>query len=306
MYAGHLYNACRQENLVSKPWTDMEVLISLQSDRTLFIGDRPTRLEEYLKRFALSMGYSATAFAKDKRKNTVVASSKGPRGLSELGTVSKLLFGRYCNNDREVAWTRESILSIIETKIEDSEDEEEAQSSSTATQGTSKDRTRKTKKPKQASSGALLQAPKSARSTLSTMDFLELFTNALHTETMELTFDYFMMHRCCWSLLRSVNEACQPQLLQMYGGGYLPHESQLPFVVGYIFMACTQTSRMADLLLPKRENIGVSSRLLETAAHVVQGMTESGTGRLTIGKLENALHFHMDTSAFDVFNLHPA
>lgn len=81
-------------------------------------------------------------------------------------------------------------------------------------------------------------------------------------------------------LLRNVNEVCKPALLETYGAGYLEKESQLPFVVGYIFMAATQTSRVANLLLPRRAGVQVSSRLLAMAASALGGMIESGAGEI--------------------------
>jgi hypothetical protein len=67
-YTYHLYNAVRQEKLLTKEWKDMEVVFGLQGH--IFVGDRPKNPEEYLKQFTLSLGYSATAFAKNRRKGT--------------------------------------------------------------------------------------------------------------------------------------------------------------------------------------------------------------------------------------------
>jgi len=99
MYTGHLYNAVRQEKLLEKPWKDMELLISLQSTETMFVGGPPKELEDYLKVFALSMGYSATNFARNRRANVPSASARGPRGLKDLCAVANMFTGRYCNND---------------------------------------------------------------------------------------------------------------------------------------------------------------------------------------------------------------
>lgn len=110
LYAGHLYNAARQEKLLPKTWTDLELLITLHSPEMFFVGDCPKNLEEYLKRFLLSMGYSATAFASNRRKRALAPSARGPRRLTELCKVGALFAGRYCNNDRNVSV---SILSEL-------------------------------------------------------------------------------------------------------------------------------------------------------------------------------------------------
>ena len=266
MYAGHLYNATRQEKVLLKAWKDMELLIALQSPEKLFVGEPPKDLEGYLKRFLLSMGYSATAFASNRRRSAAIASARGPRGLSELCAAGTLFKGRYCQNDHTVTWTLDSIKPIIEAKMENDSDNEDSEKTPT--------------KVKTAASGSLIRKPKRNRKSIPTTDFLEDLANALHAETVELSFDYLRMHRSCWMLLRLVNDECKPQLLEMFGAGYLEKENQLPFTVGYIFMAATQTSQVANLLLPRRAGVEFSSRLLATAAGVINGMIESGAGEM--------------------------
>jgi len=55
-------------------------------------------------------------------------------------------------------------------------------------------------------------------------------------------------------------------------------ESQLPWTVGYICMAATSSTRMRQLLKPKKNDI-ITSGLLVKAASVLQGMMETDTGR---------------------------
>jgi len=82
-----LYNAVKQEGLLKRTWPDMELVISFHTKGCIFVGGKPTNVEEYMKRFALSMGLSAQAFAPNKRKAKrgpdVPLSSKGPRSLLE-------------------------------------------------------------------------------------------------------------------------------------------------------------------------------------------------------------------------------
>ncbi|KAL9003821.1 MAG: hypothetical protein Q9188_003322 [Gyalolechia gomerana] len=272
LYTGHLYNAVRQENLLSRMWMDMEIIIPLQSPEVFFVGNSPSSLEEYDRRFMLTIGVSATAFASNRRKNAPLASTKGPRSLKELGPVWKLFGGRYCNNDRAVAFTSESIKPIIESKLDDDDDERGAASTSDAQRATTIRAARKTKIAK---SGSLLRKRKRNPSSIQALDFLEDITKALHAEGFELSLDYLQMHRTCWRLLRHVNEKCKPKLLEMYGGGYLDKEHQLPFVVGYIFMAATKTSVLANHLLPKLTG-EVTSRLLVTAGEATAEFFHQG------------------------------
>lgn len=85
MYCAHLYNAVRQEKLLHRRWKDIELIMKLQ-EGNIFVGDPPKTPEDYLKRFALSMGYSASAFARNKRPrgSLLEASKTGPRGMQEL------------------------------------------------------------------------------------------------------------------------------------------------------------------------------------------------------------------------------
>lgn len=291
LYTGNLYNAVQQEKLLSKSWKDMELVIALQSTEIMFVGDRPKGLEEYLKRFLLCMGYSATNFAPNRRKSVPAVSSRGPRGLEKLCKVGSLSADRYCNNEQAVAWTSDSLDPIMESMLDsdnsDNDDEDVTKSNAK-------------KKVKTSATGALLRKSKSHRSTnIPTLDFLESLANALHAESVELTIDYLRLHRFCWMLLRQVNEACKPRLLEMYGAGYLEKECQLTFVIGYIFMTATTTSRIAGLLLPRRGDVEVSSRLLATAADCIQGMIDIGAGEMEIGMLERQLGFGIDLSRLD-------
>ena len=269
MYASHLYNATRQEKLLSKPWKDMELLMALQSTERLLVGDTPKGLEAYFKRFLLSMGYSSTIFASNRRRNAPIASARGPRGLSELCAAGTLFKGRYCRNEPSVTWTTESMQRIIEAKMEDDSDGEDSGE-------------KRSTKVKTAVSGSLIHRPKRLSKTIPTIDFLRDLAHALHAETLELSVDYLRLHRFCWMLLRKVNEACKPQLLDNIGAGYLEKEYQLPFVVGYIFMVATETDGVANLLLPRRPGVQVSSRLLGQAAGALECMIDSGAGEIEI------------------------
>lgn len=86
LYLAHLYNAVKQEGLLKRTWPDMELIISFHTKERIFVGDKPTNVEEYMKRFALTMGLSAQAFA-----------PKGPRSLLEDTTpVSELYRAKLC------------------------------------------------------------------------------------------------------------------------------------------------------------------------------------------------------------------
>ena len=286
-----IYNAVRQERLLAVPWKDMEMMISLQSEETFFVGEHPKSPEEYVRRFALNMGYSAAIFAKDHRENAPIASKKGPRGLSDLCPTARLCTGRYCDNEPTVAWTREAVELIFKSKLEDDDDGTETATDDKAPAGA-------TDKPKvkQSASGGLIRMPKKRFTSSPAVEFLEVLANALQAEELEMSFDYLLMHRWSWKLLRTIHEACRPQLQNIFGGGYIEQENQLPFVVGYILMTCAPISRLANLIKKKPEGTAITTQVLATAANAVRQMIEGGAGDFVMRMLEMQLGIELDSS----------
>ena len=291
MYTAHLYNAVQQEKLLDLAWKDMDLLIALQSPQTVFIGDPPEGPEKYLNRFILCMGWSATNLAKNSRRNQKLkASPNGPKGLDEQGPASYVFKTRYCDNARDFKWSTDAVQPILNAKMDEDSDEEGPDDTKPANgRGSEKNKKKKTKT---AASGVLIQKNKTetTQNNSPMLDFFQDILNALHAEKLEMTMDYFMLHRFCWLLLRRVNEACKPQLQSMFRVGYLERENQLPYVVGYILMAATNTSNVANLF-PKRDGIGVTSRLLATAAHQLREMIEAkgpgvGAGEMVVQRLQ--------------------
>ena len=105
-YSGQLYHAAHRSKHVTEPWQDMEIMFALQGPENFFIGDFPKSAEEDLRRFCLSVGYSATNFAAHRRSGGGnKASPKGPQGLASLCTLGQLFQGRYCRNEAAVSRT---------------------------------------------------------------------------------------------------------------------------------------------------------------------------------------------------------
>ena len=85
-----IYNAVRKENFLDKEWQDMELALMFYGDAALFVGSRPDGVEEYFKRFCLSMGYSAQNFACGGARlhSRPIESRQGPRGVIDEKTVT--------------------------------------------------------------------------------------------------------------------------------------------------------------------------------------------------------------------------
>ncbi|KAK6002801.1 hypothetical protein QM012_001551 [Aureobasidium pullulans] len=50
---------------------------------------------------------------------------------------------------------------------------------------------------------------------------LEGLANSIHSEGMHLTFNYFRLHRFCWTLLRRMNSRCSGDLRDIFGFRYV-------------------------------------------------------------------------------------
>ncbi|KZF22043.1 hypothetical protein L228DRAFT_239065 [Xylona heveae TC161] len=258
LYTCHLYNAAQQEKLLQKEWKDMEMFMHLH--RNVFVGSKPDNPEDYLRRFSLSMGYSATAFAKSKRSRELQASKRGPKCIEELAPVAQMFKGRYCYDLGQMDLTKDDLEKIV-SKSKWKQDE-----ISEGVYQLSLDETAKENR-----------ATTTPQRQLTLTELLEHLRNALVGETLELNFDHLFLHRLCWTLLRSINESCREQLQAIYGSGYLGVESQLPFIVGYIFMAATNTKKLGELLVHKKSDVVTSKLLVAAAARMDGYIAQIGT-----------------------------
>jgi hypothetical protein len=77
---------------------------------------------------------------------------------------------------------------------------------------------------------------------------------------------------------------CDQRLRDMFAPGYMERENQLPFTVGYIFMAATNTQRLGNQLFKKKSNI-VTVELLKQAAHTIAVMIDTGAGSFVGDKI---------------------
>ncbi|EZF52372.1 hypothetical protein H103_04532 [Trichophyton rubrum CBS 288.86] len=248
LYTYHLYNAVKQEKLLRNNWPDMDVIMGMQDK--IFVGDRPQTPEDYLKQFALSMGWSAAAFSRNRRQGALPVSSRGPKTLKELAPAAQMFKPRFCEGAVQRDWTTTDIEQIV-SKSNWSWDEEASPSEDIRVYSMSRSMTKEQKK---ATPGAVNAA-----------ELLKQLRNTLHKESLELSIPYLSFHRICWSVLRSIHEHCRPTLRNMFGGGYMERENQLPFVVGYIFMAASNTQTLSGLLGAKKSD-EVTSKLLSEAA----------------------------------------
>ena len=100
------------------------------------------------------------------------------------------------------------------------------------------------------------------------------------SEELHLLFDYFSLHRRGYKLLRDLQTHLQGDLTRYFGSNAIENESELPYVVGYVFEVVRGSNRVADDL--RLENAG--SRMLVDAAAVLSRMLQGGNGMASIMK----------------------
>ncbi|KAL1836641.1 hypothetical protein VTJ49DRAFT_4828 [Mycothermus thermophilus] len=171
---------------------------------------------------------------------------------------------------------------------DDDNDNDNTPADANDAQTTSKNKKRNRKKPKkkkQPSSSSSSSSP--AHKPVSLAELAKSLTTALHAETISLVFPYLSLHRSCWQRLREIRAACDPLLRERFTPAYMEKETELPWVVGYIFLAAADPVVVAGLtgdgmegnLLGGGRDARRDLRLLSMAAEVINGLV--GTGKLT-------------------------
>jgi hypothetical protein len=298
----------------------MELIISFHTKERIFVGDKPTNVEEYMNRFALTMGVSAQAFAPNKRKAKrspdVALSSKGPRSLLEdttpvselyrvklcgetnatdflsLPDVDKILTTRAGRSGRGAAFDRYwSILQRIfsgnpQLRLQFEEAQGQAQTEVCRKLTEEGPTEAPSKSPEETATSEVRREQRrqrwSRQQSLSPVELLEALFDAISDEVTILKFDYFAMHRRCWQLLRQLNEHLGDDFKKYLGAGYLEREDQLPFVVGYVFQIAVISQRIAREIQRDAETY---SKIMSKASDVLDGFLASGLGSMEMMRL---------------------
>lgn len=230
-YSLHLYNALQSEKLMSQRWSDMDLVTTVMEDTNFFVGGAPTDVAGYLKKFCLQMGATAATFSRNQRRNTSVHSRSGPRTIKEGAPVSAMFMGRYLRGTGQVDWTAEHVAEIVELGLWETKGSEEE---GTLRLGKIED-PEELKQKKKKHNG-----PSAPMAKLHPEQLIRSLSFALQGESLEFALPYTAMHRKCWSLLRAVRTRCDPLPRQMYTPACMEQESELPFVVGWIFSALVE------------------------------------------------------------------
>lgn len=252
IYPIHLYNACRQSGDLDSEWEDAEYICQLHTPQRVFVGGPPKDPGEYFKRFTLMLGArtSAANFARNKRSSgraSIIESKKGPRGLKETSPMKDIFYPRYVENGNAVLSPGNlSALVAVANKAQ------------------------RTHAP--LCDIEQLSHEVTSQPHLTPVQLLDSVREGIAAEEMHLLFDYFGFHQGNIKLLRTLKTAVHEDLVKYVGDGYMEDESQLPFVIGYIFNIVRDTEiAAAQLKLPAH-----GSKVLSKASDVVKAFLENG------------------------------
>ncbi|KAK3335184.1 hypothetical protein B0T19DRAFT_351766 [Cercophora scortea] len=207
LYMGHLYNAFTVDPLTSsrvvgREWHDMELMYRLQGGKDKFFsGQPPTDPSGYFRRICIFMGFSAGNWAPTRRNRGILVASKvGPRSLQRQGKVSMLFYGTFSPWSSRLNLTTEDVQNILK-------------------------------------GGRKKTAPSTKREleTASPSELVDRLAVAINAEVPEITVDYFLMHRICWTLLRQLRAVLDEDMCNWIGRDWVAGDYHLPYVVGYIF-----------------------------------------------------------------------
>jgi hypothetical protein len=256
VYVAHLYNACRQGDYLRGEWPDMELFMDIHTREAIFAGRVPRRPEDWLKSTMLMLGAASNTVASIGRRNPrsgcIEHARQGPRGFTSASPVSDVFSKDYFSNGN-VTLSYETVQNLVETWLQKSgvvikrQRNEEASSLHT-------------------------QWKKSHKMT--PIQFLSVLRYAITLEEPMLRFDYIDFHLQCIDFLRRLRTVLDSDLRKYNGDEYLENETQLSFIVSYLFQAVTAGATISSRI----GNVPIRSKMMVKAAGVLGDFVEEEGG----------------------------
>ncbi|KUJ14900.1 uncharacterized protein LY89DRAFT_124635 [Mollisia scopiformis] len=240
-YPAQFYNALRQKENPVQPWPMMEEAIAIHTEARVFVGSAPKTVQESLRQICLVVGYSASAFAQNRRPNRPLPISKnGARGLKD-----DTVLGSFFRDDLEGRGGRVFSLQNVEKLLN-----EEAKTTELASDPKNK----------------ALRREWATTKHLTPLQLLEALTQFMPVELPKIDFNYFRMHQQSVELLRRLRVELDADLKKHFGPMYFKNESQLPSVGLYVIIAAFLSSKAAEEL----KLDGTGSKILEKAGNILE------------------------------------
>ncbi|KAI1204236.1 uncharacterized protein F4807DRAFT_472383 [Annulohypoxylon truncatum] len=210
----HLYNALWQEQVLSEPWPDLDVLMMILPKSSFFVGeDRPSALGSYQKRYLLQLGIPASAFAPDCKRLKNIQGTVKQRQIKPRNEFMRLFSDKYKpkKNMTSSHWTKKFVESLLDVATHKEIFSELGESTGNVkshqimmTSGEVRQRSRSLKH--------------STRPCLSVNDLLLALRKLLLSETTCFVFPYLTILRTARVCLERVRDACEPFLERAYIG----------------------------------------------------------------------------------------
>ncbi|KAE9971728.1 hypothetical protein BLS_004332 [Venturia inaequalis] len=259
-HAGYLYSAIQQRKrprkaplpngtaAVDQKWTDMEFVIKLYGDTRFFYGARPRSPEEYFKQFFLTLGYSATNFASHRRKSQA-QQSKHPKTLERLAPVSLMFRELVVGKNARTNFNLFDIQKVLEKVRSCSKLNESEASVETATgKNVSLDDASRQFTDEGVNTGEPSFKQANKEHSYTPVQLLTDLRTSLHSERIELAFNFLRFHRSCRTLLLNITRELKPELEEAGARGmYEQCELHLPITVGYIFITASDVGHLPGL-----------------------------------------------------------
>ena len=225
----HLYNAARQEGALEKHWLDLEALILANGADRIFVGSLPEKPQDYLKRFLIVMGYSATTLSTNRRpKIGAVASKRGPREMLGVSAITDVYRNRYIS---KTVTRPEFTLNAIENLLAESAQElsNDAEHLSKTGPASSKKSFKGTRSGRGFKKQVLKGSKKFAKSQkLTTIQLLHALENCMAIESFGLNVDYISLHMRSFRLLRNIRTDMDSTFVKYFGPMYSEKEVSIP------------------------------------------------------------------------------
>ncbi|KAF2107898.1 hypothetical protein BDV96DRAFT_672734 [Lophiotrema nucula] len=191
----HLYNAAHQSGYLAKQvqWADMDWFIEMHGEAHLFIGKRPDQRQDFKTRLAIAFGTSAKEFAKDfsyNRAGPRITRGKNRR-LLHMSVYALALIERTDRKGKPIAVTKtgQEVAAMTEKIVQDYLNAEEKENT---------------------------DKRKSKPSTLTALETLGVFKNAVRKDELVLQFDMLSLYLRCVKLLRSIGTDCLQHVPQAH------------------------------------------------------------------------------------------
>ncbi|KAM0433874.1 hypothetical protein ACHAPT_003817 [Fusarium lateritium] len=192
-YTAHLYNALLEEGFLESQWHDMDIVLVLFGDSSIWLGgERPKTLEDCFQMLCLQMGVSAAAFTTNRRRKAPIASRTNPRGMKEGAPVSSVFKAQICTG-AETNWTPELIDGVVALSAHDYDELVDEGV------GIMPEELRDRHRLQQQRAKARAAGKDIAVDDLAPEELAMRLALTLDSESFEISFPYLLVHRWCWT-----------------------------------------------------------------------------------------------------------